>query len=268
MSQLKSKQINEQNGEESCRIRHRAAPGMRGGIAGAAEERDAPESLPTAAPRSWAGGRAARAHPRVQRRLLHSELGDASPDTLKVWGGSGLRGAGARPVAAGARRARSPRPAGTAPRRRRGKMASGTLRLLLLLCLGVLSCKCPLPALRGHRDPGGHADPEISLSVLRGWLLEAPLSPPSSRSERSQVESPGAKRQGAHPPPQPGGCALDLSILIPCRCNLFRARLAGCESAVLCRRANFRMRAAHFVFLFRMRTAHFVFLFRLHNLFS
>lgn len=168
MSQLKSKQINEQNGEESCRIRHRAAPGMRGGIAGAAEERDAPESLPTAAPRSWAGGRAARAHPRVQRRLLHSELGDASPDTLKVWGGSGLRGAGARPVAAGARRARSPRPAGTAPRRRRGKMASGTLRLLLLLCLGVLSCKCPLPARRGHRDPGGHADLEISLSVLSG----------------------------------------------------------------------------------------------------
>ncbi|XP_032941207.1 junctional adhesion molecule B isoform X1 [Catharus ustulatus] len=139
MSQFTSKQINEQNGEESCWIQHGTAPGMRGGIAGAVEERDAPGSLPAAAPRSWAGGRAARAHPRVQRRLLRSELGDASPDTLKVWGGSGLSGAGARPAAAGARRARSPRPAGTAPRRRRAKMASRSLRLLLLLGLGVLS---------------------------------------------------------------------------------------------------------------------------------
>lgn len=42
MSQLKNKQINEQNEEKSCWIQHNRAAGMRGGIAGAVEERDAP----------------------------------------------------------------------------------------------------------------------------------------------------------------------------------------------------------------------------------
>lgn len=41
MSQLKNKQTNEQNGEKGCWIQHNTAPGMRGGIAGAVEERDA-----------------------------------------------------------------------------------------------------------------------------------------------------------------------------------------------------------------------------------
>lgn len=57
-----------------------------------------PEPLPAAAPRSRAGGRAARAHPRVQPWLLRSERGDASSDTLEVSGGSGLGGGRARAV--------------------------------------------------------------------------------------------------------------------------------------------------------------------------
>ncbi|XP_056359425.1 junctional adhesion molecule B [Oenanthe melanoleuca] len=100
-------------------------PPGRGGTAGAAEERDAPESVP--APRR-AGGRPGHIP------CARSERGAASSDALKVWGGSGLRGDGARPRPAAARRALSPRPAGHRP----AKMASRSLRLLLL-GLGLLS---------------------------------------------------------------------------------------------------------------------------------
>lgn len=85
-----------------------------------------PEPLPAAAPRSRAVGRAARAHPRVQPRLLRSERGDASSDTLKVWGGSGLGGGRARPAIVTAPRALSPRapPAPPPPPREDGEPQS------------------------------------------------------------------------------------------------------------------------------------------------
>lgn len=145
---------------------------MRGGIAGAAEERDA---LGTAARRGSplrAGGRAGcqGTSPsqapapalRAERRLLGhvKSLGRLRLRRRQSAAGRCKSSAGAEPPAPG-----------TAPRRRRrGKMASRSLRLLLLLCVGLLSCKCPCPAglSRTAASGGSPGFPSRSGAGLRG----------------------------------------------------------------------------------------------------